>query len=184
MRYKKFARSNYTLLLLDPPRKYKDKGKAGKRGASQQYKTLSFHQLMELPIDEISAKNSVLMMWTSDTHVFQSIQLMRVWGFEYKRFSFVWVKVTKDFQKQRIMLGRHTRSNVEVVLLGVKGKGIKRKDKGIRQVIFAVPGKHSKKPDEVKIRLKKLYGKVRKVEAFARNVKHLDDGWDYWGDQV
>ena len=173
----------YSVLVIDPPWQYQDKGKSGKRGASQHYKTLSFLQLLKLPINKISKRNSLLFLWFTDTHMIEASLLSMAWGFQPVRIGFVWIKVTKDFEKQRIMLGRYTRSNAEFVLIGKKGGGIKRKNNAIRQVIFSIPGKHSQKPNDVNERIDKLYPRIKKIEMFARN-KTKKSNWDYWGDQV
>lgn len=176
--------NDYQVMTCDPPWEYKDKGKSGKRGARQQYKTMSLAEMAALPIEFVISKDSVLFMWFTDTHYNEAVALCRAWGFEPKRIGFVWVKVTKDFTQQRIMLGRYTRSNAEFVLIATHGKGLKRKRHDIRQIVFSVPSDHSKKPNEVKKRITALYGQRKSIELFARNVKDLNDGWDYFGDQV
>ncbi len=41
--------------------------------------------------------------------------------------------------------------------------------------------KHSKKPDEFRKRIERMFGDVPKVELFARQKT---DGWDVWGNEV
>lgn len=181
---KKLPQKRYKVIYVDPPWKYKDQGKSGKRGASQQYQTMTLDQMIEIPIETIAKNDAVMFMWFTDTHILEAYALARAWGFEPKRIGFVWVKVTKDFEKQRIMLGRYTRSNAEFVMIATRGQIPKRKSNSVRSIVFAVPGKHSVKPDEVRKRITKLYGNVSRIELFARKRKHLNDGWDYWGNQA
>ena len=102
------------------------------------------------------------------------------WGFEYKTVIFVWVKITKDGRIRPDGIGRYTPNNVELVLLGKKGK-YWRNSKKVKQVIMAQKTKHSEKPKEVYIRIEKLFGDVPRIELFAR---HRREGWDTWGNQV
>ena len=140
--------------------------------------------LINFPIEQICSKNCVLMMWAVDPMLPEAISLLRGWGFTFKRVAFVWVKTTKDGKKFKMGLGRHTRSNAEFVLLGVRGKGVKVKDHSILQIVAETPRGHSIKPDEVRKKIIKLYGGVSMIEMFARNRKHIKDGVTYWGDQA
>lgn len=104
---------------------------------------------------------------------------MKAWGFKYKTVAFCWSKRTKN-GKDVVNLGRWTLGNVELCLLGVRGKP-KRVVKNIRQLVVAERTKHSKKPDEVRQRIVTLMGDIPRIELFAREKK---EGWDVWGDEV
>lgn len=78
-------------------------------------------------------------------------------------------------------LGHHTRGNVELVLLGQRGRGLDRVDRAVRQVVLAPRGEHSAKPEEVQDRIERLYGERRRLEMFARRPRA---GWDLFGNQV
>ena len=76
-------------------------------------------------------------------------------------------------------LGHHTRGNTEPVLLGIRGRGLPRLDKGVRQLVLSPLRDHSRKPGEVRHGLGRLYGDdVRRIELFARGEV---PGWDTWG---
>ena len=105
----------YSVLLIDPPWTYRDKGKSGKRGASQHYKTLDIFQLANMPVRKLSKNDSWLFLWFTDTHTEEAYRICKICRFEPVRIGFVWCKVTKDFENQRIMLGRYKRSNAEFV---------------------------------------------------------------------
>ena len=88
-------------------------------------------------------------------------------------------------------MGYWTRANVELCLLGTKGKPT-RVSKGVHQVIndedhydteqiFSVIRKHSQKPDEVANRIVELCGDIPRIELFARDKK---EGWDAWGNEI
>ena len=56
-----------------------------------------------------------------------------------------------------------------------------KKERNIKQLVEAVRRKHSQKPDEVRKRIVKLCGDVRRIELFAREKI---DGWDAWGNEI
>ncbi|WCH25198.1 MT-A70 family methyltransferase [Aeromonas salmonicida] len=80
--------------------------------------------------------------------------------------------------------GHYTRSNAEIVIVGVRGKGrvLERLDKGVHQVLESLVQEHSVKPDEVYQRLERLYGAdVKRLDMFTRRNR---PGWSALGDQV
>ena len=93
----------------------------------------------------------------------------------------VWEKLTKT-GKTVANLGAWTMKNYELCLFGTKGSMLKHKQvNNIYQKVAAERTKHSKKPNEVRIRIEKLFGDLPQIELFAREkVK----GWDCWGDEV
>jgi N6-adenosine-specific RNA methylase IME4 len=77
-------------------------------------------------------------------------------------------------------MGRWTRANAEVCLLGTKGKP-KRLSAGVHSVIETPIQRHSQKPDEARIRIVKLMGDIPRIELFARETAK---GWDSWGNEL
>jgi len=77
-------------------------------------------------------------------------------------------------------MGRWTRSNAEICLLGVKGNP-KRLNADVHSIIYAPIDKHSKKPKETRDRIIRLVGDLPKVELFARQATK---GWDVFGNEV
>ena len=86
-------------------------------------------------------------------------------------------------------MGRWTRANSEICILGTKGKP-QRMSAGVRQLvetiyepelIQSVPERHSKKPNVVRDRIVELCGDIPRVELFAREFA---EGWDSWGDEL
>lgn len=84
-------------------------------------------------------------------------------------------------EQTRMGLGNYTRSNVENVLVAVKGKGLPRLQADIKQMVMAPIGEHSEKPAEIREALEKLYGDVKRIELFSRSDAA---GWDHWGNEV
>lgn len=163
------------LVSMDLPWHYRDRGNAGKRGVSHKYKTMTIKQMMKIPIDQMTRKNSVLEMWVTWPLLQEALMLMKHYGFKYKTAEFVWNKVYRNGD-QFMGLGHGSRSNTEFMIRGIKGKGLKVKNHSIRQVIISTIDRDnfSRKPEEVYKRLDKLYGKTSKVELFATKRRR---GW-------
>ncbi len=164
--------------MADPPWEYRDKARAGKRGAGFKYPLMNMYEITSLPVQKISRKNCILFLWATPPLMKESLFVLRMWGFDYKTFAFVWIKKTKR-GTDKMGMGNYTRANAEVVLLGIKGK-LSRKNAGIRQIINSIPREHSRKPDEIYKLIEKLFGNVSRIELFAR---HKRKGWTSWGKQ-
>jgi N6-adenosine-specific RNA methylase IME4 len=64
-------------------------------------------------------------------------------------------------------MGNWTRSNAEVVLIGIKGK-IKRVDASISQIVeHPILKPHSRKPAIIRDKIVQLVGDLKRVELFA-----------------
>ena len=85
----------YRIIYLDPPWTYRDKAHAGQRGAEYQYPCMSEADLMDLPIDQISAEDAVMFCWVTWPKLPDALELINWWGFEYKTIGFNWIKRTK-----------------------------------------------------------------------------------------
>ena len=74
-------------------------------------------------------------------------------------------------------MGFYTRSNPEIVLLGMKGK-VRPLVHNVRNITYSQIQEHSKKPDIVRDKIVQLCGDLPRIELFARSKIH---GWDVWG---
>lgn len=77
-------------------------------------------------------------------------------------------------------LGFWTRANPELCLIATKGRP-KRVSKAVHCIVDTPVERHSKKPDDVRLRIEQLMGEVSRVELFARQ-NH--DGWTCLGDEI
>ena len=178
-----FPDRKYSVILADPPWAYSHKHGAGpnskpRGGAVVHYQVMDVDAIAAL--HPPSGDDAVLLLWATFPHLPEALQVMDAWGFTYKTAAFVWVKET-DKGSLFTGLGSYTRANAEVVLLGLKGKGLPRIDRSVKQVILAPRGRHSEKPAEVRDRIVRLYGDVPRIELFARQRAQ---GWDSWGLEV
>lgn len=196
--------NKYALIYADPSWSYDNKGSRAK--AENHYPTMSITDLKRLPVWDLAADDAVLAMWWVPPMPLEAIQLAEAWGFKVKNMClFSWHKLNKlaelhidsrlaraepitgaDIltliaEQTRMGLGNYTRSNVESVLVAVKGKGIPRVQADIKQMVMAPIGEHSAKPAEIREALEKLYGDVKRIELFSRSDA---PGWDHWGNEA
>ena len=174
----------YSIIYADPPWKYKamrdkyvDNNSAN---ASTHYPTLSFEEIKNIDVKKIVAEDCMLFLWITFPHLQEGLYLIKAWGFKYKTVAFSWVKTVKDGSKPSFGVGHYTRSNVEICLLGVKGKALK-ESSSVSSVIISPREKHSKKPDMVRDKIIELCGNRSRIELFARQKA---EGWDSWGDEI
>ena len=118
----------YQIIYADPPWEWKTYSKKVRQKTSDRhYSLMDVEDIEKLPISNISAKDSVLFMWTQDAHLKNAIKIGESWGFTYKTIGFVW-------DKQNFGMGYWTRKGAEVCLLFTKGHP-KRISGGVRQFI-------------------------------------------------
>lgn len=171
----------YEVIYADPPWAYNDKMSGHSFSLDHEYETQSKDWIAELPVGSIAADNSVLFLWAVSPQLPEALQVMKAWGFKYTTVAFCWSKRTTN-GKEVSNLGRWTMGNVELCLLGVKGKpNSMRIDRSIKQLVVAERTKHSKKPGEVRKRIEKLFGERSRIELFAREKT---EGWDIWGNEL
>jgi N6-adenosine-specific RNA methylase IME4 len=97
------------------------------------------------------------------------------WGFKYSTVGFVW-------DKQRIIPSYYTPSQIELCLIFKKNK-IPQPIASTKEHQFLSEKRtaHSKKPDEIRNRITRMFPTQSKIELFARQKVV---GWDCWGNEV
>lgn len=171
----------FDLIYADPPLHWTGWSEKGEgRSPQRKYRCPPMSELIALPVASIAAPNSVLATWVYGPRLPDTLTLISAWGFSYRGNGFVWVKIDSR-GRPRMGCGFGTRKESETLWLASRGKGLRRLDKGVREVIFAPRREHSRKPDEVAERLERLYGPMRRIELFARERR---PGWTAWGDEL
>ena len=176
----------YNIIYADPPWSFSSKELQkynGERFTSinKHYETQSKDWIKKLPVKNLLEKDCALFLWTTDAHIKDAIETMESWGFKYVTVVFIWEKKTKN-GKTVANLGAWTMKNYEICLLGTKGAMLKYKQmNNIYQKVEAERTKHSKKPNEVRTNIVKLFGDLPRIELFARQQY---EGWDCWGNQI
>ena len=142
---------------------------------SIQYPTMSDKEIIELNVSDYADDNCVLFLWTTDAHLEVAIKAINNWGFKYKTVAFTW-------NKKRGFMGKWTVKQCEICLLATKGTAHKLL-KSFKEKSYLEENKteHSKKPNEFRKRIERMFGDVPKLEMFARTKSK---GWDVLGNQT
>lgn len=169
------------IIYADPPWSYNRN--VGEGIASEEYKTMSLEDIKDyLNTMKITPKkDSILFLWVTFPLLKEGLEVMDAWGFTYKTCGFNWIKLNKN-KTPFFGIGHYTKSNSELCLIGIKGKGLMILDNTISQIVMTEKDKHSAKPDIVPELIVKLVGdKKMKGELFGRKKR---DGWIVYGDEV
>ncbi len=130
----------YDVVVIDPPWQYES-------GEYDPYANRAVPPYPSMSLDEIKAirlplaDDAVVFLWTTSQFLPDAFDVLKAWGLEYW-FTITWVKT-------HFVLGRVLRHQAEFVVVGRKGnpRFVPQADKS--DVIFAAPGEHSEKPDEL-----------------------------------
>ena len=104
------------MILADPPWHFKTRSDKGMgRSADKHYGTMGLKEIKALPVSEIAAKDSVLLMWATFPLLPQALEVIEAWGFSYKTVAFSWLKQNKGGKGLFSGMGYWTRSNGLIV---------------------------------------------------------------------
>jgi len=172
----------FCTILADPPWRFENR--TGKMAPEHQrllrYPTMTMEEILELPVNRISAARAHLYLWVPNALLAEGLEVMKRWGFTYKT-NLVWYKVRKDGGPDGRGVGFYFRNVTELILFGIRGS-MRTLDAGRRQTNLLATRKreHSRKPDE-------LYDIVEScspgpyLELFARHPRR---GWAQWGNEA
>src|SRR3990167_4851428 len=170
----------YQIIYAAPPWKYggRSKNDLWHKSLEEYYPTQDLKWLKNLSVSSISDKNCLLFLWVVSPHLKRCIEVGESWGFKYITIAFVW-------HHRMALLGNYTMAGCEICLLFKKGKipegKLKGKGNGVKQFLEEKKEYASKKPNEVRTRIKKLFPNSKCIELFARQET---EGWDVWGNEV
>lgn len=193
----------YDVLMADPPWQYAAWNGKQSRTSDAHYQTLSLAQICNINVPDITGKNSALFLWVTPPCLDWGMQVMAAWKFRYRTVAFTWVKHNKTrcepnqypvtvCKVNHAMgcheafglstgMGHYTRANVELCLLGIRGRMTVPPDRRPQSVVTSPRLGHSVKPLEVQARIGFMYPNHKKLEMFSRTRV---SGWDAWGDQA
>lgn len=170
----------YDIIYADPPWDYAGQTQHGGEGAPnsssalEHYPTMTVDEMLE-QITVPAADDSLLFMWSSSPHLNQAIRLGEGWGFNYATVAFVW-------HKGKTNPGFYTMSETELCLVFKRGKiPTPRGTRNERQFLFETRREHSRKPEEIRRRIERMFPGQSKYEMFARTQV---PGWDSFGNQT
>jgi len=172
----------YRVILADPPWGGDESG-YGK--IKNQYPLMKLEDICNMPISQIAADDSVLVMWTMWSYLEKTMKVINAWGFEYCA-GFPWIKSTYEptvdlFGELRFKptwgLGVWVRGCSEPVLIAKRGNA---KPPDVHWLgLISQRMVHSKKPDNLYQYCESMPGPY--LELFGRRKRR---GWDAFGDQI
>lgn len=208
----------YRLIVADPAWPYNDRREVRRDnpsrkptfgvGVERRYSagTMTIADLCDLGpfVGRVAAPDAYLLMWATCPLLPQAFEVMAAWGFRYVTIDKVWIKVYPGlFARAWFTLadlarmlfrgpGYYTPSNVELVLLGVRGKPWHSTQGSKPGQVFHLPhprqdGKiiHSRKPPEFQDAWEAWLGPhldgAGKLELFATQPR---PGWTCLGHAV
>lgn len=171
-----FPATRFELAMIDPPWHWKARSAKGDDRAPP-YPRVSLEMLKRLQPLEVLRRDCAIALWVVDTHIPQALALAEAWGMTFKTVLFYWVKQTKH-GRWHVGMGKTTRANPEQCWLLTRGEGLPIRAHDVHRLIVAPVREHSRKPDEARTRLERLFGDVSRIELFARETA---PGWTPWG---
>lgn len=179
--------TEYQMILADPPWHFRNwsadaPGQVHNRarGANKHYPTTTLADLCAL--QPSTAKDAVLLMWTISSHLPESLELIRAWGFTYRTKAWTWIKRTKS-GTPKMGMGYWTRQCTEDCLLATRGHPAAPLKRDVLALIESIPTrKHSEKPEMQYVLIDRLFPHLQpRLEMFARQQR---EGWDVFGNEV
>ncbi len=172
-----FPKGKFEIIYMDPPWKYdKDEEYFG-QDVEKHYPTMTYDQLLELPVKTLAYKDCVLYLWTTAPKLNWGIDLLRAWGFDYKT-CLIWNKVKHN-------MGFYASIRHEILLIGGVGQSSPTDKKYANQtnsIYTEERTEHSRKPDYYYEMIEKMHPtKTHKIELFQRRERK---GWTGWGNEI
>ena len=166
----------FRVIYADPAWSYNDKQETPQLGgAAKHYDTMSISELCQLPVKNISEKNSVLFLWVTSPLLEDAFQVINAWGFKYKT-SFIWDKVKHN-------MGHYNSVRHEILLIATKGSCVPDNKKLYDSVqCIERNDNHSEKPIEFLNIIDDIYQYGNKIEMFCRKIKKQN--WYGWGNEL
>lgn len=174
-RVAKLPDGKHRVIYADPPWQYNDARQTDDHrestGAIDHYSTMTFDELKALNIKSLAADDCVLLLWGTFPLLPEALDLLKVWGFEYKQ-AFVWNKKHGAF-------GSYHDAEAELLFVATIGSCVPEIDKKEKQIQSFARGKHSHKPEEWRALIDKLWPSGPRIELFRRG--NVPRGWKTWG---
>ena len=177
------GQKKYNVIYADPPWDVKKIQRKVRPNQKQlDYSTMSIEDIKQMPIKDITEDNSVCFIWTTQSYLPKTFEILEAWGFKYQR------TITWDKMNGLCLFGFHNRT--EFLLFGYKGKLQMYPERQAIPTAFQISSKHSKhsqKPNQIRKAIE-VFGEKR-LELFARSREgffpdYEYDGCDVFGNEV
>ena len=79
-----FPKKKYQVIYADPPwqfgsKKYQDGNRDFDKLEVNHYSTMTIDELKQLPVSDITEKDSICFMWVTDSHLKEGIEVLESW---------------------------------------------------------------------------------------------------------
>jgi N6-adenosine-specific RNA methylase IME4 len=190
----------YGVIYADYPRRFNVHSRETglDRSPENHYPTMTFRQIVDLPVRELAAPDCVLFYWSTAASLVDDFEIMAEWGFLALRPRDELGRLKRDAEgeplppigagtyrshqiwlQDKLGLGYWFRDVHESLLVGARGKIVApAPGSQDRSVVAAKLGPHSRKPEHFAEMIERLFPSLPKIELFARRGR---PGWDVWG---
>ncbi len=164
-------KGKYSVLVVDPSWPYELRDEDDSHRGKMPYPKMSLEQIQQLKIPELTQRDAVLWLWTTNGFMHEAFHLVEQWGFIFKTLM--------TWMKPRFGLGNYLRNQTEHCLVAVKGRPtfvLTNQSTALQ----APAREHSRKPDEF-YQLVDSLCPGSKCELFAREQRR---GWTCFGAEI
>jgi N6-adenosine-specific RNA methylase IME4 len=201
----------YGVIYIDVPRKFQTWSDETGAEKAPGYPTQTFDYLANLPIRDLAAEDCALFMWSWASSLLDEIDLMAEWGFASTRrrghqdgrllrtdAGKILKPVGEGRYRSHMIWGKRASTGNwhrgtgywfidchELLLVGARGK-VPAPLMGTQgmSIFDSVVGKHSEKPDQIRVLIDRYFPDVPKIELFARPLDPTRwPSWTFWGDE-
>jgi N6-adenosine-specific RNA methylase IME4 len=175
------------LIYHDFPILFRTRSPKGEgRSPQRHYSCFTIEETIALgpELEELCARVCAMAFWWPISQTHRIPEFLKACGFRFSTLAFVWVKArpnhrgetftAKDFPPTTSLA--LTTKQTELCWYAWRGAS-GRLANDIPELILAAKRQHSRKPDEARARLERLFGEPR-IELFARTSHR---GWISWG---
>lgn len=158
----------FAVVYADPAWRFEIRSEKGK-GRLPRYPTTSVDEIKALPVPDLAARDCALFLWATVPKLLHTLDVMKVWGFEYKS-NLVWDKV-------HIATGYWVRNQHELLLIRTRG-AIAAPEPGTQadSVLRVTRGGYSAKPEQCRAIIER-YCAGPYLEMFGLRPAR---GWTVW----
>lgn len=161
----------FRVIVADPPWSYEKRTSDPSHRGRCPYPPMTLEEIKKLDVGRLACEDCVLWLWTTNAHLPDAFDALRVWHFEYKTIL-TWIKT-------RMGTGDWLRGKTEHCLLAVRGRPTITLTNQTT-ALNAPAREHSRKPEEFYELVESLCP-GSKVELFARNQRR---GWVAHGNET
>ena len=193
---------NCGIIYVDIPRHFdvRSDETGSDRAPENHYPTMTFEQVLALPVPSIAAADCILIFWSTAASLIDDLDIMAEWGFVALRPRGPDGKLLREreaqmlhevqgrycsmqvWDKVRIGMGYWFRDRHEFILIGTRGKIVPPAPGTQEESLFSeLKGEHSSKPDRVAVMIERLWPNTPKIHLFHRGPAR--PGWLVWGNQ-